>query len=503
MKSNFVVVCIVLGVGFLFAQSWAVCPEEPVDAGECDTLYVEVHPPDVQASKDPYYFVRFPIRVTHDIVDPAVDSMAGFVIPFCYTNSNPAAYCSLTGWWNTTELNSYYVAFRRSIFRDLEGETNWIHSLYGDSFWPPPPEAFLDLDGTSHFWLSFMPTGSGNRCMPDASRALLATMTFRLDDSTTICIDSCFWPPSHRLAFANTAAQSYIPRDNLPGCQPVGVNFGPPFFMQCPSNESRAENGSGFTSGPFAVETFPSGGEIIGVSTDFVESGLDNVSVVYTVPPPAERVEGYVTYDVADHCGPSGTIWIVASDEYQRKGECSFLVELANDPPVLALPDTLLGIAGATRVFNVPATDPNNDAVGISFNALWYEPDSLQPPLNPPSYVEGNPGFFSWLPTETEQGSWICSFTATDVCGGENVGEMTILVGPLFCGDNTGNGEVTIGDVIYLLHWLYKAGPAPEPLCKGDANCDGVGDVGDVVRLLNYLFKYGPAPCFDCCAGGL
>ncbi len=77
---------------------------------------------------------------------------------------------------------------------------------------------------------------------------------------------------------------------------------------------------------------------------------------------------------------------------------------------------------------------------------------------------------------------------------------MTILVGPLFCGDNTNDSSLDVSDVIMLLGYLYKAGAPPEPLCKGDANCDGVVDVGDVVHLLNYLFKYGSAPCFECCA---
>jgi len=58
-----------------------------------------------------------------------------------------------------------------------------------------------------------------------------------------------------------------------------------------------------------------------------------------------------------------------------------------------------------------------------------------------------------------------------------------------------------LGDLIYLIHWLYKGGPAPDPACKADANCDGVGDIGDVIYLINYLFRFGPAPCLGCCAG--
>jgi hypothetical protein len=289
----------------------------------------------------------------------------------------------------------------------------------------------------------------------------------------------------------------------MPVCETVGLFPGPPFFTECPQNEYHSLNGSGFASSPFAVETFPPGGQIASVSVDFTESGLDNVSVVYTAPPPAEYVEGYVTYDMVNHCGPSGTVVLTALTPAEAQGDCQFDVVLGNDPPTLTLPDTMFAIAGVTRAFHVPATDPNNDAVETWFNALWYEPDSLQPPVNPPSFAGGNPGFFSWVPMETEQGPWICSFTATDACGAEDTRQMTILVGPVFCGDATGEGEVTIADIILLIHWLYKDGPPPDPLCRGDANCDGVVDISDVVHLINYLYKWDSAPCFDCCERGL
>lgn len=61
-------------------------------------------------------------------------------------------------------------------------------------------------------------------------------------------------------------------------------------------------------------------------------------------------------------------------------------------------------------------------------------------------------------------------------------------------GDANGDGNIDIGDVVYLVNYLYKGGPAPEPLYSGDANSDGVIDIGDVVYLVNYLYKGGPPP---------
>ena len=65
---------------------------------------------------------------------------------------------------------------------------------------------------------------------------------------------------------------------------------------------------------------------------------------------------------------------------------------------------------------------------------------------------------------------------------------------PFTCGDCNGDGIVEIGDVIYLINYLYKEGSAPDPLQAGDCNCDEIVDLGDVVYLINYLFKEGASP---------
>ena len=60
-----------------------------------------------------------------------------------------------------------------------------------------------------------------------------------------------------------------------------------------------------------------------------------------------------------------------------------------------------------------------------------------------------------------------------------------------------GDGVVDVGDVVYLINYLFKHGPTPDPFIEGDTNCDGIIDIGDVVILINYLFKNGPVP--RCC----
>jgi hypothetical protein len=64
-------------------------------------------------------------------------------------------------------------------------------------------------------------------------------------------------------------------------------------------------------------------------------------------------------------------------------------------------------------------------------------------------------------------------------------------------GDCNDDGVVNVGDVVYLINYLYKGDPPPDPYSEGDLNCDDIINVGDVVRLINYLYRNWPAP--GCC----
>jgi Tol biopolymer transport system component len=61
-------------------------------------------------------------------------------------------------------------------------------------------------------------------------------------------------------------------------------------------------------------------------------------------------------------------------------------------------------------------------------------------------------------------------------------------------GDADNSGSIDISDVIYLINYLFKGGPAPELILWGDSNNDNNVSVSDVVYLINYLLKGGPKP---------
>jgi subtilisin family serine protease len=65
-------------------------------------------------------------------------------------------------------------------------------------------------------------------------------------------------------------------------------------------------------------------------------------------------------------------------------------------------------------------------------------------------------------------------------------------------GDGNGDGVVDLADLVYLLNYLYRFGPAPDPLAAGDPNDDCIVEMADLVYLINYLYKAGPAPQQGC-----
>ncbi|UCD94331.1 MAG: hypothetical protein JSU69_11305, partial [Candidatus Zixiibacteriota bacterium] len=62
------------------------------------------------------------------------------------------------------------------------------------------------------------------------------------------------------------------------------------------------------------------------------------------------------------------------------------------------------------------------------------------------------------------------------------------------CGDANGDDMVNILDVTYIINYLYKNGPAPEPMDAADADASGSINLLDVTHIINYLYKMGDPP---------
>ncbi len=73
-------------------------------------------------------------------------------------------------------------------------------------------------------------------------------------------------------------------------------------------------------------------------------------------------------------------------------------------------------------------------------------------------------------------------------------GEFPVL--PYWPGDATFDGRKgDVSDVVYLINYVYKSGPAPPHPISADINGpDRLIDVEDILYLINYLYKSGPEP---------
>ena len=65
-------------------------------------------------------------------------------------------------------------------------------------------------------------------------------------------------------------------------------------------------------------------------------------------------------------------------------------------------------------------------------------------------------------------------------------------------GDANSDSLVNVGDIVFLLNFLYQRGPEPCVCEAADANADCVINVGDIIYLINYLFVGGPPPKPGC-----
>ncbi len=153
----------------------------------------------------------------------------------------------------------------------------------------------------------------------------------------------------------------------------------------------------------------------------------------------------------------------------------------------------------------------------------YFPPDTFQ---DIPSYAFGAPVAYyqaivtgagtSWISINPDSGVVPASSsakiaitcTATDTSGDDyfaglvissndpDEGEVTVPVHMRVVakGDVNADFKVGVTDVVYLINYLLKSGPAPKALASGDVNCDVEVTISDIVYLINYLFKGGPKP---------
>lgn len=391
----------VLSVFVLFNLSWSACPQAPNDLGFCDTLHVV--PWDNTACDSFPCFVHVPILVTHDSNTFywlggerwVQDSLACFTIPLAWTRTNPTKYCSVSSYWNQNALLPSDPGYPRSIWRDFGGMQNrmsWLAQQEQDLEWSyrvlhmASNNSWYHYGGNDslfvspHFWMALIPISATNRRWWEGEKTLLATITFRIQDTMTVCIDSTFWPPSLHEIFCRYDSKGYPPRDNMPVCMRVSLAR--------------------------IMVISPNGGESWCVGK--------TRNITWT----SEGFSG--SFVKIDYSTDAGTSWLPIQDSTQ------------------------------------------------------------------------NDGTYSWTIPNTPSDS--CLVRVSDAQDGIPIDQSNNLFTIFLAGDADGDGTITVGDVVYLINYLFINGPDPVPFEVGDVNLDGVINTSDVVYLINYLFINGPPP---------
>ena len=559
MKRFVILLSVVLAMTLgLFSFSWGQCPEDPNDRGECDTLNItcwECNQPDTGS----FYFIRFPMWVTHDVPDPLIDSIAAFVIPLCYTHTNPSSFCSASTYWNRILWTSSNLP--RSIFRHLVvSPTDTIHNWMMDLFEAENGEEWnaiiLDLDGISHFWLTMIPSGSEDTRFGPGSDVLLATMTFKVQDTMHVSMDSCLWPPSSQLVFSRSDGVTYVPRTNLPHSYWIG----PPQIRVTSPNGGEVWIVGTTQDITWTSDNFEGPNVNIEYSTDTGSSWLpvigstpDNGSYPWLIPSTespnclvkvADALDGD-PFDISDGTfsiieNPYFTIQAYPDTQWVKQGEttgyevtltsfygfnspCSLTVTgippqatFDFDPPVVIPTDSsklTIIIDSLTPLGTYPLTiigTENSKIVSDSVRVLLYVLSSLnrKPSISVPPTITTYGGLqlaFGVIATDPDS---IDTLTLTK----SGVGDMPCYprVSPVVCyfqwttepGDTLNSPYPVIFTVddgrdssdTKTVQIVVKPYSVLPSKMLGDVTGDSLVDVADIVFLLNYLFLGGPPP---------
>jgi hypothetical protein len=476
--------------------AWAQCPEQPNDNGLCDTLYVECYDPFNYTS--PPWQVRFPLFITNDIPDPAIDSISGMVIPLTFTSSNPAADARIDWYYNGTAVHPL-TDLERSVFRHLPSMDdpqirNWMmdYSETGMGLeWDTRivvPHGDLGID------ITVVPTGPPDQRFPGGSRLLHATVTFTLDDTTTMCVDTCFYQPTERLAFSRSDAVTYIPRDNMPYCANIR-DQGCPGQHGGDNGDCDSLNLEVYPPDRYQV-SFPAQVRLpMYVTNDIVNPSIDSIAGIvvplgFTSSNPAASVlidpahNNTLLYPFPDlnqsvfrHLpsmeDPQERNWMMDFSEQGTGIEWDTrILDLTSQPDVFWMSLVPTGVAdqrfpGGSRVLTATMTFTLEDTTTICVDVSPWPPGP------------------AWIVFSRSDAVTYYPQVNIPYCTRISLAEH---------GDANGDDVINIADVLYMVNYLYRSGPYPVSFEAGDANCDGVHGILDVLILVNYLYKGGRAP---------
>lgn len=123
---------------------------------------------------------------------------------------------------------------------------------------------------------------------------------------------------------------------------------------------------------------------------------------------------------------------------------------------------------------------------------LWYSTDSTFASAHTVTGIDTTTYFVpTQLPYST---TYFWKVRANDLFGGQTMSNQVYSFSTLLTGDANTDGSINVADAVFLITYVFKSGPAPDPLDAGDADCDQNVNLADAVRIINFVFKSGPEP---------
>ncbi len=192
--------------------------------------------------------------------------------------------------------------------------------------------------------------------------------------------------------------------------------------------------------------------------------------------------------------------WRVRASDGFEDGAWSDLAQFwanpSNDPPAaftLLSPDDGIVLSDGHGLFVWQATD-GGDLIDEIIYRLQF---SSNPDFTSFSSIEMNGDTSYQTTTPFPFGaSYYWRVRADDQFSGITYSDVRAFATGML-GDANNDQNINIGDILYIINYIFKSGPPPEPLIMGDADCDGEVLIGDGIYLINFVFKSGPPPGCD------
>ncbi len=151
------------------------------------------------------------------------------------------------------------------------------------------------------------------------------------------------------------------------------------------------------------------------------------------------------------------------------------------------------------EIAQLVAEDPPTKRLAIQLQASAAQSN---PPLPPGEgvvvivkFVVGSPAQMDYTTTMLFDGYWIHKpYFSGDLAGYETVGLSATIGATYVCADVEVDGLVNVLDIIYLIEYKFKGGPAPAPMETADVNSDTQVDILDIIYLVDFKFKGGEPP---------